>query len=186
MDDPELKKYRKEQNQRRLKQLVYGNKIFSMPWSFKYKIKAYRKMFNIGEHPFIGDEVLFIRAHRIIGAGTVSVGKNVKLGSRVTIDYSGKVVIGDGVDLSSGVKIFSHTHDTYEMVHSNTNVPKGETTIISDHAWVGTNSIIMAGVTIGEYAVVGAGSIVTKDVPANCIYAGNPAKFIRENKPSSK
>lgn len=51
---------------------------------------------------------------------------------------------------------------------------------ISDKVWIGFNSIILKGVTIGEGAVVGAGSVVTKDVPAWTVVAGNPARIIRE------
>lgn len=51
---------------------------------------------------------------------------------------------------------------------------------IEDHAWVGFNVIILKGVTIGEGAIVAAGSVVTKDVPAFTVVAGNPARVIRE------
>jgi galactoside O-acetyltransferase len=52
--------------------------------------------------------------------------------------------------------------------------------IIQDKAWIGFNVIILKGVTIGTGAIVGAGSVVTKDVPAYCIAGGNPARVIRE------
>ena len=51
---------------------------------------------------------------------------------------------------------------------------------ISDNVFIGTSCIICKGVSIGENAVIGAGSIVTKNIPANEIWAGNPAKFIRK------
>ena len=51
--------------------------------------------------------------------------------------------------------------------------------VIKDYAWIGSKSVILPGVTIGENAVVGAGSVVTKDVPDNAIVAGNPAKIIK-------
>ena len=54
--------------------------------------------------------------------------------------------------------------------------------IINDGVWIGMNSIILPGVTIGKKAVVAAGSVVTKNVPDYCIVAGNPAKIIRELK----
>ena len=54
-----------------------------------------------------------------------------------------------------------------------------EKTLVKKGASIGTSSTIMCGVTIGEYAVVGAGSVVTKDVPARTIVVGNPAAFLR-------
>ncbi|MCC6483663.1 MAG: hypothetical protein IT209_02355 [Armatimonadetes bacterium] len=51
---------------------------------------------------------------------------------------------------------------------------------ICDKAWIGARAIILKGVTIGEGAVIGAGSVVTKDVPAWCVAAGNPARVIRQ------
>lgn len=54
-------------------------------------------------------------------------------------------------------------------------------TIIGNNCLIGIRSIIMPGVTIGDEVIVGAGSIVTKDIPSNCIVAGNPAKIIRQN-----
>lgn len=52
--------------------------------------------------------------------------------------------------------------------------------VIGDRAWIGANATILTGVTIGENAVVAAGSVVTKDVPANCLVGGVPAKVIKE------
>ncbi len=60
---------------------------------------------------------------------------------------------------------------------------KVERTIIKKGASIGTGATILANVTIGENAIVGAGSVVTKDVPANSIVGGNPAKFFRESNP---
>ena len=52
--------------------------------------------------------------------------------------------------------------------------------IIEEHAFIGAHSVILKGVTIGRYSIVGAASVVTKSIPPNEIWAGNPAKFIRK------
>ena len=52
---------------------------------------------------------------------------------------------------------------------------------IGKRVWIGSGAIVLPGVTIGDNSVIGAGSVVTKDVPADCVYAGNPAKLIKKN-----
>lgn len=57
---------------------------------------------------------------------------------------------------------------------------KSKPIVIEDDVWLGTNSIVLKGVTIGARTIIGAGSVVTKDIPADCIAAGNPCKVIRK------
>lgn len=77
--------------------------------------------------------------------------------------------IGDETYLAFGVVIF--THDMSRKFHADT--------FIGSRCFIGANSIVMPGVRIGNNCVVGAGSVVTKDVPDNCIVAGNPARIIK-------
>lgn len=77
--------------------------------------------------------------------------------------------IGHRTYVAFGVVVFSH--DMCREFHANT--------FIGDDCFIGANSIVMPGVRIGDQCIVGAGSVVTKDVPDNCIVAGNPATIIR-------
>lgn len=79
--------------------------------------------------------------------------------------------IGDESYIASGAIIF--THDYSRDIHVET--------FIGKRCFIGANAIIMAGITIGDCVIVGAGAIVTKDVPSNCIVVGNPARVIRQN-----
>lgn len=177
------KKYRKEQKERRRKQSFYGQKLFSLPWFYKFKLKAYKRMFGIGPKLFIGDNVFFYRAHKVgDGWGKITIGNDIKIGSNVIIDYVGEVTIGNHVDISAGVKIYSHDHNPYAMVYEKSAPAIPRKTIISSDVWIGANAVILAGVTIGSHSVIGAGSIVTKDVPSNTIVTGNPAKVIKSIK----
>lgn len=80
------------------------------------------------------------------------------------------VHIGDGSYIASGARVFSH--DFCRGLHKDTYIGK--------NVFIGADAIIMCGITIGDEVVVGAGSVVTKDVPSRSIVAGNPARIIRE------
>jgi len=88
--------------------------------------------------------------------------------------YIGDAIVGDGVNIGAGVIIVNYD-----------GVDKHETTI-GDRAFVGSNSSVVAPITIGADAFVAAGSVVTKDVPAYSIVAGNPAVVVRELSPDER
>jgi acetyltransferase-like isoleucine patch superfamily enzyme len=87
--------------------------------------------------------------------------------------------IGEGCLITSHVTILSHysipKNDSEKFVGQNTN------TYIGKGCFIGVGAIILAGIKLGDYCVVGAGSVVTKDVPSNCIVVGNPARVIKSN-----
>lgn len=94
----------------------------------------------------------------------------VSWGAKLDKTYPQGVYIGDDSYVASGAIIF--THDFSRALHKDT--------IIGKKCFIGANAIIMCGVRIGDEVVVGSGAIVTKDVPSNCIVAGNPARIIRD------
>ena len=113
--------------------------------------------------------------------------KNAKIGKRCKI--SSHTFICEGVTIEDNVFVghgVTFINDTYPRAAN----PDGalqteadwkvETTLVKKGASIGSGSTILSKVTIGENAIVGAGSVVTKDVPANVIVAGNPAKFLRK------
>lgn len=91
---------------------------------------------------------------------------------------AGQVYIEDYVQIALSLSIITNNHDFYDR-----SILTVQDTYIKKNAWIGANSIILPGVTISENAVVGAGSVVTKDVEANTVVAGNPAKVIRQLNP---
>ena len=88
------------------------------------------------------------------------------------------IVIGDACMIAHGAYISdADWHGIYDRAE-----PVGTTkpVIMEDNVWIGDSAIICKGVTIGKNSIIGAGAVVTKDVPANSIYAGNPAKLVKE------
>jgi len=92
---------------------------------------------------------------------------------------AGKVIIGKNVLLSKGITFITENHDTSMKKNLSTSEKQGEI-VIEDNVWIGTRVIILPKIRIREGAIIGAGSVVTKNIPANEIWAGNPAKFIRK------
>ncbi len=90
------------------------------------------------------------------------------------------ISLGEHVECSSGICFITHDGSTWVFRDEERykNVIRYGKIIIKDNCFIGMRSTIMPGVTIGPNSIVGAGSIVTKDVPEGCVYAGVPAKFI--------
>ena len=122
--------------------------------------------------------------HRARG---VRVGKRVFIGTEVFIDDAvpGSVTLEDDVTVIAQTTILGHT---YYPTHFHRLLGDEETradthTTVKRGAYLGLRSTILAGVTVGEYAIVGAGSVVTSDVPAYSLVVGVPAKVVREYGP---
>ena len=110
-------------------------------------------------------------------------GKNIKIGKKVFINSccrfqdNGGIEIGDGTMIGSNVTIVTLNHDINPKTRVNAN-PKHVK--IGKNVWIGSDCTILPGVNIGENSIVGAGSVVTKNVPKNTIVVGNPARVIKE------
>ena len=105
----------------------------------------------------------------------VSIGKNVVINSDCLMMAAGGITIEDDVMIAANAQLISNNHDL-----DNRWIITCKPVRICKRAWIGAGATILPGVTIGENAVVGAGSVVTKDVPPDTIVAGNPAKPIRK------
>jgi len=89
------------------------------------------------------------------------------------------IEIGEGTYISDDVRI--QDSDNHYILENGIKKIHTSPIVIGNHVWIGKNAIILKGVTIGDGAVIAAGSIVVKDVPPQCLVAGNPAKIIKEN-----
>lgn len=106
----------------------------------------------------------------------ITIGKNVFFNSGCRFQDQGGIVIGDGVLIGHNVVIATINHglDPKEE-RKNHYAPVA----IGNHAWIGSNATILPGVTVGEWAVVAAGAVVTKDVEPYAVVGGVPAKVIK-------
>ena len=122
---------------------------------------------------------------RILTPFTCDFGNRVKFGKGVFINHSailsasGGIEFEDGVMCAPGVRIATINHDVNER---HTKYTYGKVTL-KKNAWIGMGATICPGVTIGEYAVVAAGAVVTRDVPDYAVVGGVPAKVIKYLEP---
>ena len=113
--------------------------------------------------------------------------KNIFLGNNIYLvdtlinagEKEGRVTIEDDVFFGHGVKVLARGHDYTLQNRARQASVIQKPIYIKKGAWIASGSIILSGVSIGEHAVVAAGSVVTKNIPANAIVAGNPAKIIK-------
>ena len=114
----------------------------------------------------------------------VKVGQRVFIGTEVFIDDAvpSSVTLEDDVTVIAQTTILGHTYYPrhFHALLGDEGTRAELQTTIRRGAYLGLRSTILAGVTVGEFAIVGAGSVVTKDVPANTIVVGNPAKVLRQ------
>jgi acetyltransferase-like isoleucine patch superfamily enzyme len=168
---------------------TYIKYLITEPYSYLIRFAVYPPLRTIllnlagTKTPFsslLYDVTIFNMEHG--GFSNLRIGKRCHLGRGVLIDVFGKVKIGNDVVVSQTAQILSHasvgtTHPLRQKFPE-----KIATTIIGSGSWIGAGAIILPGVTIGKNAVVGAGSVVTKDVAPNLIVAGIPAKKIKSQK----
>ena len=112
-------------------------------------------------------------------------GYNIEVGDHFFANYNltildvGKVRIGDHAQIAPNVSIYTAGHPIHPDSR-NSGYEYGIDITIGDNVWIGGNACIMPGVRIGSNTVIGGGSVVTRDIPANVIAAGNPCRVIRE------
>ena len=125
-----------------------------------------------------------IRAPLYVDYGTyITVGSGTFINYGLTALDVAPITIGDDVQMGPNVQLLTPTHPIDPEQRRN-KLEAAKPIVIGDNVWLGGGAIVLPGVTIGENSIVGAGSVVTRDVPANCVVVGNPARVLRSIPPS--
>lgn len=140
----------------------------------------FEKIGQIVKELFGKSEGAFVNPPFYCDYGThIEVGKNFFANYNCTILDVARVIIGDNCQLAPNVAIYTAGHPVHPDIR-NTAYEYGIEVTIGDNVWIGGNTIICPGVHIGSNTVIGAGSVVTKDIPDWVIAAGNPCRVIRK------
>ncbi len=174
-----------------LRLLSQIEKIFFFPHLgnkavIKFPFKGWNfDLLQVGDSSFIAEGAYFaLTRHQtnVDQQPVLKIGKNVAVGSHFFVAALDEVRIEDDVMLSDRVFICDHIHDYQDPntpIKEQPLLPKGKVKI-GRGSFIGINSVIMPGVTIGQQSVVGANSVVTHDVPNYSVVAGNPAQVIKQ------
>ena len=168
--------------------LLLDAKAVIHPTATIHNIRRLRQAIRVGANTHLKGELLTF-AH----GGEITIGEYCYVGEQSHIWSAASISIGDRVLISHNVNIFDslthpiralERHQHYRQIitcgHPNQVALEEAPIRIGNDAWIGCLAIILRGVTIGEGAIVGAGSVVSKDVPPFTIVAGNPARVVRE------
>lgn len=148
----------------------------------KKRQREYSKRYNAGEGLYVEYGVSLTKQH--YSDSQITIGKKVHLGRDVDLDYTGGLILGNGVSILEGVKILTHEHDIFYQKEENDLIPFSNRAfktklIIGDNVKIGARAIIMPGVNeIGRGAMIASCAYVHKKVPPYAILMGNPAKIV--------
>ena len=132
-----------------------------------------RELINCGENAFINPPFYCDYGKNI------TVGKNFFANYNCTIIDVAPVTIGDYCQMAPNVAIYTAGHPIHPATRNST-YEYGKAITIGDNVWIGGNTVICPGVHVGDNSVIGAGSVVTKDIPDWCVATGNPCRVLRK------
>lgn len=147
----------------------------TMPGTGEYQQLMHAIFPAMGEGSRVSAPLSGVRFHN------VSIGRNVIVMPGCLMMSAGGITIEDGAMIAANVQLISNNHDLYER-----QVITCRHVHIGKNAWIGAGATILPGVTIGDNAVVGAASVVTRDVAPDTIVAGNPARVIKHIPPQTE
>ena len=155
------------------KMVEYNN---TLPREQERRQKLLKEMFGaVGKGCYIEAPV-----HANWGGKHVFMGDYVYANFNLTLVDDANIYIGDNVMFAPGVIVATAGHPVNPTLRER-GYQYNKEVRIGNNVWIGANATILPGVTIGDNTVIGAGSVVTKDIPANCIAVGVPAKITRQN-----
>ena len=160
-------------------QIVFQDKLWAFnqlkPSEYEEKRKYMHEVFaSCGENCYI--ELPF-RANW--GGHHLHMGSDVYVNSNLTVVDDGYIYIGDKVMIGPNVTIATANHPIDPKLRAQ-GLQYNKDVYIGENVWIGANVVIVPGVHIGKNTVIGAGSVVTKDIPDNVVAVGNPCKVLRE------
>jgi|HubBroStandDraft_5_1064220.scaffolds.fasta_scaffold315333_1 acetyltransferase-like isoleucine patch superfamily enzyme len=137
-------------------------------------LQALRLLGLVSAGATIGRDVVLKPGVEVLSPKSLTIGSHTNIGRYVHLDSRGGLTIGDNVNISDEVAIWTAEHDIQSPEFAMTKGP----VVIGSRVWLCFRSIVLPGITLGEGCVVASGAVVTKDIPPFAVVAGVPAKVI--------
>ncbi len=173
----DMREYSKDKNS-----MAMATRDAQINHKFNYALHYTDEYFSLMKELFynqIGENSIVNNPLTVVLPKNVTIGKGVTIVNGALMMAAGGITIEDKVLIGANVQLISNNHDPYDR-----DVLTCKPILIKEGAWIGAGSTILPGVTVGKYAIVGASSVVTKDVPDYAVVVGSPAKIIKYLEPS--
>lgn len=149
---------------------------FMRPWC----VEVFGPRISIGDHATViataDGRVRLAVWSNLDGEGRIRIGRSALICPGVRIQSAASVSIGDDCMLASRVYVTdADWHGVYDRLSTGPTAP----VVIADNVWLGDGAVVCKGVTIGANSIIGAGAVVVRDIPANTVAAGNPARVVK-------
>lgn len=161
----------------RVKQLMYGwimytlERLGRVPFQ-KYRIFILRHIYKMQ----IADNVVIYHGFHIRAPWNITIGKGTVVGDGVSLDGRNGIIIGENVNISTEVYIYTEQHDTNDPYFDSGD--SGGPVRVDNRAWLSSRTTVLPNVTVGEGAVLASGAVAVKNMEGYSVYAGIPAKKV--------
>ena len=159
------------------KALSEGKKDVQTNHKFNLAVPLSEEYFSLMRELFynqIGENSIVYNQLTVVRPKNVKIGKNVTVMNGALMMSAGGITLEDNVLIAANVQLISNNHDPYDRY-----VITCKPILIKEGAWVGAGATILPGVTVGKHAIIGANSVVSKDIPDYAVAVGCPAKVIK-------
>ena len=159
------------------KALAEGKKDVQTNHKFNLAVPFSEEYFSLMRELFynqIGENSIVYNQLTVVCPKNVKIGKNVTVMNGALMMSAGGITLEDNVLIAANVQLISNNHDPYDRY-----VITCKPILIKEGAWVGAGATILPGVTVGKHAIIGANSVVSKDIPDYAVAVGCPAKVIK-------
>ena len=157
--------------------LAEGKKDVQTNHKFNLAVPLSEEYFSLMRELFynqIGENSIVYNQLTVVCPKNVKIGKNVTVMNGALMMSAGGITLEDNVLIAANVQLISNNHDPYDRY-----VITCKPILIKEGAWVGAGATILPGVTVGKHAIIGANSVVSKDIPDYAVAVGCPAKVIK-------